>query len=79
MNGLKWLATYGSDLPAGVERILVTMDATDMPDLPMTNDNPNLPKGVDVESFWAGKGRKPTHVLLRRGSSSCRVSQFEEQ
>lgn len=69
LNGLNWLATYGSNLPAGVERILV-MDATDLPDLPLTNDDPNLPPGVDIESFWAGKGRKPTRVLLRRGSSA---------
>ena len=32
LNGLKWLATYGEDLPAGVERVLV-MDATDLNDL----------------------------------------------
>lgn len=69
LNGLKWLATYGKELPAGVERILV-MDATDLEDLPLTNDDPNLPKGVDVESFWAGEGRKPTRVLLRRGRSA---------
>lgn len=69
LTGLKWLATYGTPLPAGVERILV-MDATDLADLPLTNDHPNLPKGVDVESFWAGKNRKPTRVLLRRGSSA---------
>ena len=69
LNGLKWLATYGANLPAGVERILV-MDATDLPDLPVSNDNPNLPKGVDIESFWEAKGRKPTRVLLRRGSSA---------
>jgi hypothetical protein len=46
------------------------MDATDLADLPLTNDHPNLPKGVDVESFWAGKNRKPTRVLLRRGRSA---------
>lgn len=69
LNGLKWLSTYGSELPAGVERILV-MDATDLADLPLTNDDPNLPKGVDVEKFWASKGRKPTRVLLRRGRSA---------
>ena len=69
LNGLKWLATYGQELPAGVERILV-MDATDLADLPLTNDDPNLPRGVDVESFWAGKNRKPTRVLLRRGQSA---------
>ena len=69
LNGLKWLSTYGSELPAGVERILV-MDATDLADLPLTNDDPTLPKGVDVEKFWASKGRKPTRVLLRRGRSA---------
>lgn len=69
LNGLKWLATYGEDLPAGVERILV-MDATDLEDLPFTNKDPNLPKGVDVENFWAGKNRKPTRILLRRGSNA---------
>lgn len=68
LNGLKWLATFGVDLPAGVERILV-MDTTDLEDLPITNDDPNLPQGVDVEGFWAGDGRRPTRVLLRRGRS----------
>jgi hypothetical protein len=69
LSGLKWLATYGMNLPAGVERILV-MDATDLADLPLTNDDPSLPKGVDVESLWGGKNRKPTRVLLRRGASA---------
>ena len=69
LTGLSWLATHGTQLPAGVERVLV-MDATDLADLPLTNDDPNLPREVDVESFWAGKGRKPTRVLLRRGSSA---------
>lgn len=69
LKGLTWLATHGSQLPAGVERILV-MDATDLDDLPMTNDDPNLKTGVDIEKFWAGEGRKPTRVLLRRGSSA---------
>lgn len=66
LNGLKWLATHGEELPAGVERILV-MDATDLPELPYTNDDENLPDGVDVEKFWKGEGRKNTRVLLRRG------------
>lgn len=66
LNGLRWLATHGNELPAGVERILV-MDATELRHLPLTNDDPNLPKGVDVEAFWAGRDRKPTRVLLRRG------------
>ena len=68
LHGLKWLATHGNALPAAVDRILV-LDATDLPDLPLTNDDPNLPKGVDVESFWRGEGRRPTRVLLRRGSN----------
>lgn len=69
LNGLKWLATYGNDLPAGVERILV-MDATDLDDLPLSNDDPNLPPGVDVEAFWTGEGRRPSRVLLRKGKST---------
>ena len=69
LNGLKWLSTYGNKLPPGVERILV-MDATDLEDLPLSNDDPNLPKGVDVERFWKAEGRKPTRVLLRRGRSA---------
>lgn len=67
LNGLKWLATHGQVLPAGVERILV-MDATDLPELPLSNTDANLPEGVDVEAFWKGAGRKPTRVLLRRGA-----------
>ena len=69
LNGLKWLATYGKELPSGVERILV-MDATDLADLPVTNDDPNLPPGVDVEEFWLAYGRKPTRVLLRKARST---------
>lgn len=65
LNGLRWLALHGSELPAGVERILV-MDATDLKELPMDNSDPNV-KGIDIEAFWRGKGRKPTRVLLRRG------------
>jgi len=68
LNGLKWLATHGCQLPPGVERIL-TLDASDLAYLPLTNDSPYNPPGVDVEAFWAGKGRKPTRVLLRRGKS----------
>ena len=68
LNGLKWLATHGKKLPAGVERILA-MDATDLAYLPLTNDSPYNPPGVDVEAFWAAEGRKPTRVLLRRGKS----------
>jgi hypothetical protein len=46
------------------------MDATDLEDLPITNDDPNLPAGVDIEAFWRAEGRKPTRVLLRKGSSA---------
>ena len=67
LKGLKWLATHGKLLPAGVERVLV-MDATDLKDLPMSNDNKMLP-GVDVEHFWRGEGRKPSRVLLRRDNA----------
>ncbi len=69
LNGLKWLSTFGTKLPKGVERILV-LDATDLENLPLSNDDPNLPNGVDIESFWKGEGRKPTRVLLRKGRSS---------
>ena len=68
LNGLKWLATHGRQLPAGVERILV-LDATELRNLPVKNDDPNLPAGVDIEAFWAARDRKPTRVLLRRGVS----------
>ena len=64
LKGLKWLATDGKSLPAGVERVLV-MDATDLQDLPLSNDDPNLPAGVDVEEFWKADGRKPSRILLR--------------
>lgn len=69
LNGLKWLSTFGRELPPGVERILV-LDATDLENLPLSNDDPNLPEGVDVEEFWRGTDRKPTRVLLRKGRSS---------
>ena len=46
------------------------MDATDLEFLPLTNDSPYNPNGVDVEAFWAAEGRKPTRVLLRRGKSA---------
>jgi len=75
LYGLKWLATAGSSLPANVERILV-MDATDLPDLPTSNDDENLPPGVDVEAFWKANGgdRKPTRVLLRHGDNAQAIS-----
>lgn len=69
MKGLKWLATQGKRLPPAVERILV-MDAKDLASLPIENDDPNLPLGVDVEEFWKGEGRKPTRVLLRHRSNA---------
>lgn len=69
LNGLKWLATQGRELPANVERILV-LDATDMADLPIYNEDRNLKKGIDVEAFWKGEGRKPTRILLRRGDNA---------
>lgn len=69
LNGLKWLATFGRKLPAGIERILV-MDATDLESLPVSNDDPNIPPNVDVEEFWSARGRKATRVILRKGRSS---------
>jgi hypothetical protein len=44
------------------------MDATDLPELPLTNDDNNIPEGIDIEQFWRGEGRRPTRVLLRRGA-----------
>mmetsp|Transcript_4136 Transcript_4136/g.6013 ORF Transcript_4136/g.6013 Transcript_4136/m.6013 type:complete len:755 (+) Transcript_4136:327-2591(+) len=73
LNGLKWLATSGNMLPANVERILV-MDATDLCDLPLSNDDPNLPPGVDVESFWKGDGRKKSRILLRSGDNAQAIA-----
>jgi len=73
LNGLKWLATNGNVLPANVERILV-LDATDLKDLPISNDDPNLPAGVDVEAFWKAEGRKPSRVLLRSGDNAQAIA-----
>jgi len=73
LNGLKWLATNGNVLPGNVERILV-LDTTDLKDLPISNDDPNLPPGVDVESFWKAKGRKPSRVLLRSGDNAQAIA-----
>lgn len=73
LNGLKWLATNGNILPANVERILV-MDATDLKDLPLSNDDPNLPPGVDVEAFWKAEDRKPCRVLLRSGDNAQAIA-----
>lgn len=69
LNGLKWLATNGNTLPANVERILV-LDANDLKDLPVSNDDPNLPPGVDVEAFWKSEGRKSSRILLRSGDNA---------
>jgi hypothetical protein len=69
LNGLKWLATHGASLPPNVERILV-LDSTDLFDLPLHNDDPNLPHGCDVEKFWKGEERKPTRILLRHGDNA---------
>lgn len=73
LKGLKWLATDGKSLPAGVERVLV-MDAQDLKDLPLTNDDPNLPAGIDVEEFWKGENRKPSRVLLRHGDNAMAIA-----
>ena len=50
------------------------MDATDLQDLPLTNDDPNLPHGVDIEEFWRGEGRKPSRVLLRHGDNAMAIA-----
>jgi len=73
LYGLKWLATNGNYLPANVERVLV-MDATDLADLPTSNDDPNLPEGVDIEAFWKADGRKPSRILLRHGDNAQAIS-----
>lgn len=73
LNGLKWLATSGNMLPANVERILV-MDATDLMELPLSNEDPNLPAGVDVEAFWKASGRKPSRILLRSGDNAQAIA-----
>lgn len=64
LKGLKWLATQGTTLPSSVQRILV-MDASDLKSLPISNEDPNLPPGVDVEEFWRAENRKSTRILLR--------------
>eukprot|EP00816_Leptocylindrus_hargravesii_P009340 CAMPEP_0196818200 /NCGR_PEP_ID=MMETSP1362-20130617/64441_1 /TAXON_ID=163516 /ORGANISM="Leptocylindrus danicus, Strain CCMP1856" /LENGTH=721 /DNA_ID=CAMNT_0042196187 /DNA_START=438 /DNA_END=2604 /DNA_ORIENTATION=- len=73
LTGLKWLATNGKALPAGVERILV-MDAADLIHLPLKNDDANLNGDVDVEGFWKGEGRKPSRILLRHGTNAAAAS-----
>jgi len=76
LKGLTWLATNGKSLPAGVERVLV-MDATDLGELPLSNDSPNLPPGVDIEEFWHGEGRRPSRVLLRHGDNAMAIAVAE--
>jgi pyrimidine deaminase RibD-like protein len=75
LRGLKWLATHGCSLPVGVERIVV-LDASDLKDLPVTNDDPNLPPGLDIEKFWAAaQWRKATRIILRRaGNASAQAA-----
>jgi len=73
LNGLKWLATNGQSLPANVERIIV-LDATDLKDLPVSNDDPNLPPGLDIEAFWKAEGRKASRVLLRSGDNAQAIT-----
>ena len=72
LKGLTWLATQGNSLPSAVERVLV-MDATDLKDLPLTNNDDLLP-GVDIEAFWRGEGRKPSRVLLRHGDNAMAIA-----
>jgi hypothetical protein len=50
------------------------MDAADLEDLPLTNDDPTLPSGVDVEEFWRADFRKPTRVLLRHGDNAVAIA-----
>ena len=69
LNGLRWLATEGERLPPAVERILVA-DASDLDQIPITNDDPKCPKGLDIESFWKSVGRKKTRILLRHGTNA---------
>jgi len=40
----------------------------------LTNDDPNLPHGVDVEGFWRSEGRKPSRVLLRHGDNAVAIA-----
>jgi hypothetical protein len=49
------------------------MDATDLKDLPLKNDNDLLP-GVDVEEFWRAEGRKPSRILLRHGDNAMAIA-----
>ena len=46
------------------------MDANDLSLLPLNNDDPNVPEGVNIESFWKGQSRKPVRVLLRHSANA---------
>lgn len=50
------------------------MDATDLKDLPLSNNDANTPAGVDIEEFWKGENRKPSRVLLRHGDNAMAVA-----
>jgi hypothetical protein len=65
LNGLKWLARASVSLPAGVERILV-LDATELRELPMSNEDGKIGSDVDIEAFWKSTQFRK-RVLLRRG------------
>jgi len=65
LDGIRWFATTGKNLPPAVERIVV-LDATDLKHLPIKNESRDkFWGGVDVEKFWRGPGRTPTRVILR--------------
>jgi len=74
LEGIRWFATQGNDLPPAVERIVV-IDATDLALLPMGAEEW---VSVDMESFWSGVGRTPTRVILRRGKNLLAVRSAEE-
>jgi hypothetical protein len=63
---MEWLASYGVNLPAGMERIVV-LDAVDLKNLPTLNGDTHLSPGVDIEAFWIGRNRKPTRIFLKGG------------
>jgi pyrimidine deaminase RibD-like protein len=65
---LEWLATAGSNLPAGLERIVV-VDATDLKNLPIVNGGPTISPNVNIEALWAGRNRKATRIILKRGGN----------
>ena len=61
-----------------MERVLV-MDATDLGELPLSNDSPNLPAGVDIEEFWHGEGSRPSRVLPRHGDNAVAIAVAEDR